>query len=723
MRTREDGRPDRDLGEFLRRTVEVPEPRDDLQTRLQAGIEAIDREEEASAHRRLSPRQWSPRRWAATLAAAAVVTAAVLALVGIPGVEQTSIPGATAADRVVAIIDDGLSRVNTLQGVYVLDDDVKRDDERTGIRTIRFAATTHGRRFYDVRYDPDWGAKQEDWRRDLKNDPAFVHDPDLLASDAATVRQIVVSNPGACLLQMKTWCVDPFTHKTIGVRYRFFRGLPLTALGPSKQVQQVWALSNELRTQLVERQPRVVLKEVVRDERSTYQAIIIGDDDKPAYEVLIDKEFGVAWQVRALAEPSRTSDEGPGVWLTPYHLERVAINKPIDPDLFVMKPDYRYAPSGFGRPDRVDTPEDYGVDFELRPFPVADLAAHTSSWTLLPTWIPAGYRLEQATTYPGDIRIWLTYRRGLNELEVGTWGGDAGPALERSLPAFVFQAAGGATFLDDREWPDVGSPVRPLQHGALAGWPAGTHLVLFGDRGRNDVWASLGSGVSGTLPMADLRKMVDSLHPVKPGPHVPEDDYEWQAWIALGAAVAVAPGVALLWWGRRGGGAPPPAPLPSLRVVRRPLVGVLLVVVGATFSWHRLYGEGNDFGVRGWHEPLGVAVVALALLAGAAAAWAPLAPPRPPIGPRFLTTLLGLFTLAGALTAIVYLPVKARFTVDAAAQYEEWGRLGQFADFLRSAYCPAPGPGLYLSIVGAALIVVGGLRMRVAHREPAENAG
>jgi hypothetical protein len=70
-------------------------------------------------------------------------------------------------------------------------------------------------------------------------------------------------------------------------------------------------------------------------------------------------------------------------------------------------------------------------------------------------------------------------------------------------------------------------------------------------------------------------------------------------------------------------------------------------------------------------------------------------------------------TLAAALLAVVYLPVEARFTTDQGLG-QVWAGLSSLPTYLRGLECPAPGPGLYVSIVGACLIVVGGVRLRAA---------
>jgi hypothetical protein len=133
-----------------------------------------------------------------------------------------------------------------------------------------------------------------------------------------------------------------------------------------------------------------------------------------------------------------------------------------------------------------------------------------------------------------------------------------------------------------------------------------------------------------------------------------------------------------------------------------------------------LYGIGNDYSVLGWRDPLGVVTVAAALLALAAATWMLAAPAKSMVGPRFLTSLLGLLVLAGTGLSFVYLPLKARFVVEAFGSDLTWKGLTAVGAYLRGEACPAPGPGLYVALTGACLIVLGGLRLRVGDLSPSQ---
>ena len=95
----------------------------------------------------------------------------------------------------------------------------------------------------------------------------------------------------------------------------------------------------------------------------------------------------------------------------------------------------------------------------------------------------------------------------------------------------------------------------------------------------------------------------------------------------------------------------------------------------------------------------------------AAATWMLAAPVKPLVGPRFLTSLLGLLVLAGTALSFVYLPLKARFVVAPFGSDLGLKGLSSVGTYLRGEACPAPGPGL-LGPDRRRLIVLGGLRLQ-----------
>ncbi len=645
----------------------------------------------------------SPSRGHATVAVAAVATLALVLLVGLPGRPRTAPSAARAAVPSGASLSAGLAGVQTIQGVFVFDGQVK--DAADVVDRVAFAAAANGDRYFDIRYKPDYTALQEQWRAAVKTDPhASIADLEAHSSGAVTRRVLVISGRRG-LEQTKSWVVNPLTHKVIGVRYRYYAGIfssyPLAAKEP-RSVEYAWALSMMLDTELASQGQHAAITPMQLGGEPAHKVTVFSAA-KPAYQALIDR-YGLAEQVTSL---QGARGLGPFL-LVPFHLESLTVNRPIAPSLFVMKPDYRYAPQGYGRPKAGDTPDKYGIDLGERVVPLADLSRFTSSWTLLPTWLPAGYHLAQAVRYLGAGNLRLIYRCGLLELQVATGGRDGALATEGDTRrGWIFEAAASDYERGWYGWATIGqSGIGPLRSGAMAGWPAGTAWTI--EPGRNAL-GTVAFGVSGTAPTATLRRIAESLRPAKPGQHLPSSGPTWLVWAALAAAAALLVTVALR--GRRRAA----ARASWLGRARLPLVGVAVVVLGASLSWHRLYGGGNHFAVRGWQEPLAVATVAVALLAGAAALWSPDA--RPLVRPQFLAILLGLATLAGTLVALVYLPLKARFMIDSFAELK-WTSLRSVLAYLRGAVCPAPGPGLYLSIAGALIIVIGAWRLRsVEHAE------
>jgi hypothetical protein len=631
-------------------------------------------------------------------AAIGVVIAAALvcALATLPGTQRSAAAAAIATPA--PTLDAGLAGVRTVQGVFVFDG--QDGDAAYAVDRVAFAAAANGDRYFDIRYKPDYAALQKEWRAAVKADPhASITDLEA-RSLGALARQVLVVSGQRGLEQMKSWVVNPITHKVIGVRYRYYAGLfssyPLAA-APPRSVQYVWALSTVLDTERASQGQRVTIAATPLAGGPAHGVTAFAGA-KPAYEALIDR-YGLTEQVTTLVgsralQPFR---------LIPFHLESLEVNRAIAPSLFVMKPDYRYAPRGYGRPKASDTPAKYGIELGERAIPLADLNRFTSSWTLLPTWLPAGYRLAQAVE-PGPGSLRLVYRSGLLQLQVGTAGRGGVPiAVQDTRRGWIFDATGSDDERGWYGWATIGHGIGLLRAGAMAGWPAAKTWVP--EPGRNAV-DTVAFGVSGTASTATLRRVAESLRPAQPGQHLPSFGPTWLIRVALAAAAALLVTVALQGRRRAAGSTSWPG-----RACLS-LIGVAVVVLGASLSWHRLYGGGNHFAVRGWQEPLAVATVAVALLAGATGLWSPVASRRW-VTPRFLAFLLGLATLAGTIVALVYLPLKARFLVDYSAA-PRWTSLHSLLDYLRGTFCPAPGPGLYLSIAGAIVIVIGAWRLRAA---------
>ena len=119
----------------------------------------------------------------------------------------------------------------------------------------------------------------------------------------------------------------------------------------------------------------------------------------------------------------------------------------------------------------------------------------------------------------------------------------------------------------------------------------------------------------GDLSRSDLLDVVNSLRPLQAvrafGSRVSSRLRPW--WERSSLLFAAAAWVTV---GRRRGD----GERPRLQELLWPAVGVVLVIVGAALDWHALVHQPGSFAVRGWSEPLGRWVMALALAALAAAA-------------------------------------------------------------------------------------------------------
>jgi hypothetical protein len=696
------------LGDMLERSVGLPEPKADLHERLEPTLSEIDRQRAADARQGdgRGMRLRRPTLLAAAGLAALIALVAVVNLTGLPGVQQATPPPANAA-KLVAVIDAGLTRVDSLQGAFVFDAAPSRGSSQ--IASVDFATTSNGDKSFDAHYLPDYKALSKEWLSTKSSQLPARDKWEAMMQTAAMVRQRVVVDGATGFMQSKTWSVNPVTRRPVALRYRYYRGLVVVGgrvlLAP-RDVQQIWLLSSQLRTALANEQPNVALTDVVYRGRPAYRAVVYGSGGKPVYVALVDKQYGITLRLSAVPGPHGAGE----LELTPFHIRDLRINEPVDPATFVMKPDFSYAPDGYSRRRPSDTPRKYGIDLGERAFPVSELPQHTSSWTVLPTWIPKGYTLQLATAWPDSSWMWLTYRQGMSDITVATAGRSAtGPRGAKTA------VSSGSVFGATRDgldvWPAIGDGVSVMPAGAMAGWPAGHGQFSYSNPGLTTV-STATFGISGNVPLDTLQRMAESARQARPGPYLPVERYSWQPWLAFAVAAALATAALLLVSRRRRRLADLGVRLPLWKSVRLPLIGLVLVVAGASLSWHRLYGTGNDYSVLGWRDPLAVVTVAVALLALATATWILAAPAKPLVGPRFLASLLGLLVVAGTALSFMYLPLKARFLVEPFNSDLSWKGLSAVGAYLRGEACPAPGPGLYLALAGACLMLIGGLRLR-----------
>jgi hypothetical protein len=685
---------------------------------------------EAEDARRLAPadgagdkgrlRRLLARRKGSLLAAAALAAALVVifTLSGVPGMRETQPPPATAADRLVAAIDAGLAKVNTMQGVMVFDPPFR--SQSSSLRRALFAATSAGDRLVDLRYKPDWARALRDYRTQLSALRKTKAGYSAAAYRSAlkglkgfllvTTRSVIVASDAAHTSSYAFFSSDARTRRPVRVKYvelGWSSGLSIP--GGYANVGRVWALATYLRSMLADH-PDVAVTDTTYEGRPASRVVVQATGGSPAWEAIVDKRFGVTLAVRVFQNGSGRSTSGD---IMAFHLERLQINRPLSPATFAIKPDYRSSSTGHahvaGAP-QVDVLDMTAGSPAVHVFSPAELGRVASAAELVPETVPLGYRLAEVARR-GDNRqsVLLVYRRGMNEFVV--WSGSRIPNYNSSYSG-VSHPPGIAAF--DREtWPDVssfgGNEFVRINGGVLNGAPAVVFAGL-GGRALLDAWTDTGeANISGDLSRAEILAIAGSLRPLKGG--------GWGRTTAglaslLGVVVAlVAAAVTLAAWlvtRRRRELAERPQP----GILAWPLIGLALVIAGAGLSWHALLHNGTGYASRGWNEPLGRWVIVLAVMAVITCAWRQLAPRwRGLVRSKFVAVLLATATLAGAALALVYLPLEARFTVWSlnadSPTIESW-----LIRIFSSKFSPSATTGLYVSILGALFLLVGVVMLR-----------
>jgi hypothetical protein len=704
---------DTSLGEAIER-IPVP-PRDEaFLPGLLERLDAVDAERSAQASGRVSGGR---RRGAARLlgrhkggvAAAAALAAAIvliLTLTGIPGVRTTQAPPASALDRLVAAIDAGLAKVDTVQGVMVFDDPGNLTNRR--LQKAMFAATSAGDRLVDVRFSPDWARAFSDYHTQLsalrKAKATYTKAAyrralsDLKSVLLVPIRELLVQNAADHSFGIAVFSGNAVTRKLAFVRYAnlgSYIGQPAIGLD---YAERVWALATQLRATLADH-PDITVTDTTYSGRPAFRVTVPATDGTPAWQAIIDKRFGITLAVRVL-QPQTGTGSDPGVLA--FHVERLRVNGVLAPATFTMKPDYRSAPPGVAGSPVVKTLDMAKGAPVAHVYAAAQLARVASGTELVPTYVPAGFRLTEVARYGAGRRtpLVLVYRRGMNELSV--WSGRRVGNDTRRIRAF-----------DRGTWPSPaggGDELVRVHGGALDGVPAALSVAV-GQQASIDAWTgSSEARVTGDLSRGELLAVVGSLRPLKGGGWgASPGDFVALLGVLVACVAVAATAVAWLAARRRG-----TAGRRELGVFGWPLIGLALVVVGAGLEWHALLhatGPGG-YAERGWDEPLGRWVIAAAVMAAACAIWGQFAGRRRgPIRPKFLAGVLAAGALGGAAFAFVYLPSQARFVMDASSGAsptdESW-----LIRIVSSQFSPSAATGLYISIVGALFLLVGVLMMR-----------
>jgi hypothetical protein len=725
---------DQRLAEAVTR-IEVPPRSDTFMSDLLTRLDSVDAESETVAlpsdaalasNRRGaggSRRLWRlAARRKGSLLAAAVLAAALLAVVtlsGVPGVRDTQPPTATAADRLVAAIDAGLARVTSVQGVLVFD--APPVPGTTPPQEALFAATSAGDRLIDVRYKPDLAGAKRQYQaglRALRKTRASYSKATYLAAvrdlrqqAMVETRTVLVSSTAARTTTWSFYSSDALTGRLARVKV-FNLGWNNGLMVPNSMVeaQRVWTLATQLRS-LVADNPTIAVTDTTYEGRAAKQVTVQASGGAPAWVATVDTQSGVTLAVRVLTSGSRSASDSA---IVAFHIEHLQINQSLPPATFAVERGL-HASSGStagvgGAPAPKIVVEDLTKGDPARRFYApGDLARVAPGTEVVPTRVPAGYRLAQLTRY-GDDRnrpVLLVYRRGMSEFLVSSYalsGSNYSPSPDTRVAISAFHRM---------TWPDrsEGDEFVRIKGGVLAGSPA---VLYAGTDGHASLiaWTDTREvSLQGDLSRAELLAVAGSLRPLKAGTWggSPAD---LASLLAVLGALATGVVTLVVWVAarRRCGG----TDRPRGAILFWPLVGLGLVVVGAAMSWHALLHNGTGFAVRGWSEPLGRWVIASAVMAVVCAAWRQLATNRRrTAGAKLSAVLLALAAMAGAVLALAYLPIEARFTVSTAneslstAPSEIW-----LVRIFSSQFSPSATTGLFVSILGALFLLVGVVMMR-----------
>ena len=641
------------------------------------------------------------------IAAACTVTVFLaLTLGGVPGIRATQPSPATAAQKRATAIDAGLAKVKTVQGVMVFD---TPPGSNGSLDRAFFAATSAGDRLVDVRYKPDWAQARKTYQTKLVAALSSSAANPRLARRSLEIyrhvltRYVFIDSTATRTSASVALSSNVLTRKLALVHYvKLPWPIGLHNMVERVGASRVWTLSTKLQSALDD-DSGVSAHETTWYNRPVVLVDVPATGGNPAWEATIDKEYGITLAVRIVTDGSNQMPES-GARIRPFHVEKLRINQSLPPSTFTLPPDYSHASSAHGSASGapkvvvIDLAKDSPVGSFFLPGKLAVTAAGTE---LMPDRVPAGYRLAEMTRQGGDQRdpLLLVYRRGISEFVVGSGFSDSGEVYSESGPS----PASGLTAFDRDTWPQViGNDFARIHGGALDGAPAAFFFGLYSWTGSRQV------AIGGDLTRAELLMVAGSLRPLKSGVwNRPGADLA--SLIAIVVAL-VAVGVTLMAWfwvrHRREWADGPP-----LWTLRWPLVGLVLVIIGAGLDWHALLHNATGYGVRGWNEPLGRWVIALAVITVVGAAWRQLVTQwRGPIGPKLLAAILAVATLAGSVFALVYLPLEARFTL------YNWGDSELDPHWLsrifNSQASPSPTIGLYISIVGALVLLVGVIRMK-----------
>ena len=527
---------------------------------------------------------------------------------------------------------------------------------------------------------------------------------------AVNTRSVWVITGGEHTASLAYFLADPVTRALARARY-YDLGWDL-GLGPNAQAgetERVWALATQLRS-VLSADAGVAVSETTYQGRPAWRVAVAPSKGVPGWYAVVDKEYGITLAVQS---PSKAS-----TGLIAFHVTDLSVNGPLPAGTFAIRPSYETARRMAARRGGTLVVKKMELTVgspKVRYYPATASGLAESGAELVPAAVPHGYRLFEIARHTRATPPVLVYRRGMSSFVV-----ESGPRTPGNLGLApgVAPSRGIAAF-DRTTWPQLEQQLiygydefARIHGGALSGAPAmlaagvGAQASLY-------AWTDLReASVHGDLTRAELLTVAGSLRPLREGFRTTSQASLPATIVRMLALLAAAATVVAYFLARRRAR---PDAAPSLGVLAWPLIGLALVTVGAFMTWHALLHNGPAFHVSGWNEPLGRVVAALAIAAVCAAVWWLLARRPGRIWLKRLAQVLAAFALAGAALALVYLPPTARFLVSPTVTNAQSGNVADESLLLRiadSQFSPSASTGVYVTILGALVLLVGVLMMK-----------
>ena len=638
-----------------------------------------------------------PRRVLAVAAAVAAALAVAALLTGAPGRGSLSVAPASAEERALRRIDQGLASLSSLRATVV---------EMTGVHTdLRFtlAVAADGSRRCEAVYYPRWDLMRQRWK-EQREQYAQQDQPFEPLDGKVELRSLTTVDMRTRTFMARTTFADVVTRRVWGTAFGRTVNAGTADLvdgaGPAVLANVGWGdpaagylnTAYAVRAALDSKSGGVRVREVVWRGRPAYEVVTSRTNEWGMY-AWVDRETGILLETRTPA-----SRGWPAVRTV---VTSFSVDEPLPRRLFTMEPVYDLMPDG-SKPAPTDPDlSDYTLDLGSRTTTLDELPNALGFDPLVPASAPAGYRLAAVEVsgdgmligesgggwgytapndYPIPPRGTLVYRKGLTAFIV------------RSAPTLAVFPALADPLEDGTHWHDFsrvqgyGNYVT-LRHGYYAGFPVDMPRDPMG------VWWTLviarrpvGVEVSGGLTRAQLVGVLESLNP----PGVAGDyrpPYVRAGRVAFVAAVAgLAATCVLVAVGRRrrAGAVGTAFGTPGWVTV----AGAALALLGVSLPWYAFLEAGQVvWALRGREDAFGLAVATCAVAAVAAALWRPVLGSPASWAARLFIVGCGGLAAAAVLAATVYeSPLALNSEVKAPYQ-----------------------AGMYVSFAGALLLIAGGV--------------